>query len=355
MYNVKGADGRWRTRVKKLAPFCDDYRTMASVQSIAQEILGPHNTRQARPEPTASVAGFISNTYLPYCKANLRPSTYFGYCHLYKKLIETPLGTTRLRDFGPVEGDKLLADIASEKQRARTVLNNVKSFLSGAFRYAVRTGLIRFNPMRETVVPRTGKPMVNMHAYTLEEIEAMLKVLPEPSRTAVLVAALTGLRHSEIRGLRWEDFTGDELRVQRSVWASHVTETKTKASTASVPVIPMLRKALAAHRKQSTGEFIFSGGTGRPLVLANHVKRFIVPKLEAAKVEWQGWHPFRRGLATNLYALGVNDKTIQTILRHANVSTTMAHYVKSTSADSRAAMKKLDKAVSKLVGKTRPR
>ena len=35
--------------------------------------------------------------------------------------------------------------------------------------------------------------------------------------------------------------------------------------------------------------------------------------------EWHSWHSFRRGLATNLHALGVDRKTIQAILRHSNV------------------------------------
>jgi integrase len=47
--------------------------------------------------------------------------------------------------------------------------------------------------------------------------------------------------------------------------------------------------------------------------------------------ESHGWHAFRRGLATNLHALGVDDKTIQAILRHSNVSLTMNVYVKSVS------------------------
>ena len=38
--------------------------------------------------------------------------------------------------------------------------------------------------------------------------------------------------------------------------------------------------------------------------------------------EWHGWHAARRGLGTNLYRLGLPEKTIQAILRHANVSTT---------------------------------
>jgi integrase len=46
-------------------------------------------------------------------------------------------------------------------------------------------------------------------------------------------------------------------------------------------------------------------------------------------LQWHGWHAFRRGLATNLHTLRVDDKTIQAILRHSNISLTMNVYVKS--------------------------
>jgi len=58
-----------------------------------------------------------------------------------------------------------------------------------------------------------------------------------------------------------------------------------------------------------------------------------------------GWHGFRRGLATNLYRLGVSDKTIQAIPRHANVSTTMNLYVKAVGSDAVAAMQALDRVL----------
>jgi site-specific recombinase XerD len=57
-----------------------------------------------------------------------------------------------------------------------------------------------------------------------------------------------------------------------------------------------------------------------------------------AGLEWHGWHAFRRGLATNLNRLGIAGKTIQAILKHADLSTTMNSYVKSVSADTVAAM-----------------
>ena len=63
---------------------------------------------------------------------------------------------------------------------------------------------------------------------------------------------------------------------------------------------------------------------------------------ESKPTLWHGWHAFRRGLATNLHRLGVSDKVIQQILRHANVTTTMNIYVKTVSADAANAMKTLE-------------
>lgn len=38
-------------------------------------------------------------------------------------------------------------------------------------------------------------------------------------------------------------------------------------------------------------------------------------KRDASRPEWHGWHAFRRGLGTTLAELGVDDLTIQRILR----------------------------------------
>jgi integrase len=153
----------------------------------------------------------------------------------------------------------------------------------------------------------------------------------------------TGSRNTnEIRALRWEDFSGDEIQVRRSAYGSQVFDTKTLTSAAPVPLLPILKTALLAHRRRNPGDgFIFYGGTGKPLVLANLVRRDIKPALNAKGITWRGWHGFRRGLGSTLYGLGVSDKIIQAILRHANVQTTMEFYVKTSSGESQAAMRKL--------------
>jgi len=62
--------------------------------------------------------------------------------------------------------------------------------------------------------------------------------------------------------------------------------------------------------------------------------------------QWRGWHAFRRGVATNLNRLGVPDKIIQRVLRHSDVAVTQAAYIKPEDSDSKAAMEKLESALS---------
>jgi integrase len=223
----------------------------------------------------------------------------------------------------------------------------VKALLSSIFTYAKQKDAVRgANPVQGVKVEgRRYKP--TRHAYTLEDIQNMVTKLPEPARTVVIVAAFAGLRLSEIRGLRWEDYTGDEIRVVRSVWRTHVGSTKTEERGENpVPVIPILRTALDEHRKRYTGDgFIFAGEwRGTSLNLDNLARRVITPIIGDA---WKGWHSFRRGLGTNLYGLTVPSKVIQEILRHADVSTTERHYIVVDRNETKRAMKKFEQAVGK--------
>jgi integrase len=74
---------------------------------------------------------------------------------------------------------------------------------------------------------------------------------------------------------------------------------------------------------------MFPGPTGAPINPEALALDVIRPAFAAAGLPWYGWHGFRRGLASNLYRLGVPDKVIQQILRHANVSTTARSYIKT--------------------------
>jgi len=69
---------------------------------------------------------------------------------------------------------------------------------------------------------------------------------------------------------------------------------------------------------------------------------------EKSLPQWHGWHAFRRGLATNLHALGVGDKEIQAILRHSNVKLRQNIYIKSVDESRVSAMNTLSQTYNAL-------
>jgi|SRR6516225_670705 len=147
--------------------------------------------------------------------------------------------------------------------------------------------------------------------------------------------------------LLWENYDGEQIRISRSYWRSHVQEPKTKKSKAPVPVIAQLAERLNLHWALSANPasgLMFPTPKGRPINLDALATDVIRPTLNAQGLQWYGWHAFRRGLATNLHRLRVQDEIIQRILRHSNVSVTQACYIKTADADVVAAMRSLENA-----------
>lgn len=319
-----------------------EYRTRKSVQPFVAEILAPLNSGLLNPASTQTVCEFVEKIYLPeHVEKNLRPATLKQYRDVWRNHLKPRMGKLTLRGFRTVHGEQMLRQIAAQTGLGRSSLRHIKAFLSGAFKQAKRLGVLDgINPVQDVSIPHAPEPE-DTYAYTLAEVKAMLAMLEEPARTVVLTAALTGLRKSELRGLTWDNFDGRELSVKRSVWNSTVSEPKTRRSRSPIPIVKQLADALEAHRLRAgllaqPGLPIFQCGNGAPLNLDNLARRVIAPV-----AKWHGWHAFRRGLATNLHALGVDDKTIQAILRHSNMSLTMNVYVKSVTESQVSAMEKI--------------
>jgi integrase len=349
---------------KRLAPVNETYRTTTDVQTLADKILAPINSGAVAPESSMSVSDFIENHYLPHVGVNLRQSTLKDYKDVFRVHVKERIGKTTLRDFRTVHGQRLLQSIDSV---GHTSLLRIKSFLSGVFSYAKQEGILDgVNPMQDVKV-RGRSTKKKMPVYSIAEISDALHRLSEPARTVWIVAAFTGLRVSELRGLRWGDFNGESLNVARSVWRTHVNAPKSAESEASVPILPAVARVLEEHKARckdiSEHAYIFAGDRrGGPLNLANVARRVIKPSIEHCNrcdksraehekadhdfdlnptLTWKGWHALRRGLATNLDALGVRPRVIQSILRHSSMALTMDIYVKADNDVAREALKPL--------------
>ena len=108
------------------------------------------------------------------------------------------------------------------------------------------------NPVQGTAfVSSATRPVKAKHAYSIDEINAILRALLEPATTAFAIAAYAGLRIGEILGLRWQHYRDGELHVEQSIWRGKAKAPKTTSSLAPVPVIRQLTVILDMHQLRS--------------------------------------------------------------------------------------------------------
>jgi len=352
--------------------------TKKEARSEAKTFLAKINQPALTPETAITFTAFVESVYLPHSEQRMRPSTYSGYKVLWREIKPFCEGLWT-RDVRTRHVQAILEAMAKTDRFNVNSLKHIKSFLSGIFRLADQQGYYEgANPVRETSLPRV-RQADETHAYSLEEFLTLIDAVPEPASTLIAAAAFTGARRGELRGMFWENYQEGELLIARSIWNGITTDPKSRKSKAPTPIIPKLAAKLEAHRatigKPKTGP-IFPNGAGNAIDPDSLLRRVILPALEVCEIcskpesehrralheyernsvlpAWRGWHAFRRGLATNLNRLGVDDSVIQRILRHSNVAVTQACYIKTAGEDAKAAMQKLETALNDTYVTPRP-
>ena len=104
------------------------------------------------------------------------------------------------------------------------------------------------NPIR--LARQSAKRERTPDVLTAEEIKALLAELKGPYYVMAFLAAVTGLRVSELLALRWEDmsFANAEILLTRAVVCQHVGSLKTAASQEPVPMDAGLSERLLDWR-----------------------------------------------------------------------------------------------------------
>ena len=344
---------RWRDAYRRLAP-ADEYASAAAIEKdgLVRDLRGNLDASKLMPSATQGVTNFVERVYFPAKERVLKPSTLTGYKDFYNRNLKPEFAQLRMADVNLAAAQSILNSVAAKNPRISPgALKHLKWLGVAIFDFAAKQGSFNAdaqNPFRRVDIPPTKYEPKPARHTDLESVVKMIGALDEPAATIVATAAFTGLRKSELQGLRWGDFRDGKLFVERSAWrpTAVIESTKTRAAKASVPVISILAKYLETHRSRfPSNGFIFSGmKSGRPLDLRNVASRTIRPALKKARIDWAGWHGFRRGLSTTLYEIGTDAKTRMAILRHAKVSVTDEIYTQSVDSVSRTALAKVEKA-----------
>ena len=192
-------NGKRKEVWEPIAPVDDHYRSKRDVESLARAIFSRATLTITQPNASQRLSDFIEHKYFPAIGDKKRPSTVFGYKHIFTKHVKNRLGDVRLFDFDASTAQKLLRTIADESGLSHTSLKHIKHFLAGVITFAIQEGDLKLaaNPIQLIEIPK-GEETKDTYAYNLDEIAKMMEILPEPANTVVATAAFTGMRRSEL-------------------------------------------------------------------------------------------------------------------------------------------------------------
>jgi integrase len=186
-----------------------------------------------------------------------------------------------------------------------------------------------------------------MNGMVPAEIKALIDGLALRERTLVLLAASTGLRQSEIFGLKWGDldFERGTMSVIRSIVYGVVGPCKTESSQKPVPMHPTLADALMQWRKRCTyikpEDWVFASKRyrgRRPYWGQAILRKYIRPAAQRVGIQKRfGWHTFRHSYSTLLRSVGTEFKVMQELLRHSSFRSTLDVYTQAVTPAKHAA------------------
>jgi integrase len=226
----------------------------------------------------------------------------------------------------PQKKDEKPRDLAPKsKLHTRAVMHRL-------FEYAMRWRYLdcQRNPMGLIELKGTSRRVRVIYLLTPQQYYVILSHLAPHVRVMAVLAMNTGMRISEILGLRWKDIDFEQatLTIERSVVGKYEDETKNLASASVLPLHELLIQELRAWqaRDQSVNGWLFGNiDTGRPYHRVSLQKDHLIPAGKKAGIPNLGWHNFRHTYRARLGSSGVAPEVQQKLMRHSSIDMTMRY------------------------------
>lgn len=307
-----------------------------------------------------TLAEYLRDEWLPAtAPPRVKYDTWADRRDNLERYVLPRIGSIRLQDLNAAHLNRLYAELLrSGRQRVRagegkglspTSVRRIHAMLRKALNDAVRWGKLSRNPALRADPP----PMRNikaarrraMRTWSAQELHKFLDLTRgHPPHVLWLVAATTGLRRSEVLGLRWRDIDlrAATLTVLQTVTVSEngyapSEDQKSDRSARTVHLDRRVVEALRAHRAEqnevrlvvgaawNAHDLVFpreDGSWWNPGSLtsafARAVKATGLPRIRLQDL--------RHTHATLLLAAGVNPKVVSERLGHSSVAFTLDTY-----------------------------
>jgi integrase len=206
------------------------------------------------PSKSVTVAE-AGDLWIKACEAEeLERATIAGYKQHLRLHIQPYLGSYKLAHLTvPLvrEFKDNLRDNGRSPTRVRVVMASFGALLADALeRGLVATNVVRSMKRERTRRSKRGqkqKLKVGIDIPNSDEIKRLIAHLPDKYRPLLLTAIFTGLRASELRGLRWEDVDLPHAKLhvrQRADRYNKIDKPKSESSERTVPLTPMVANTL---------------------------------------------------------------------------------------------------------------
>ncbi len=226
---------------------------------------------------------------------------------------------------------------------ARKTVATQLQIIRQIFRRAEVNGIVQYNPASAVKPPRNLEQN-HRDAPSPEQIAAIKNGVNLPFGLFAYLVYYTGCRRGEALALTGRDIDRKNkvVHIKKSVYymgnSPHIKQPKSDAGTRDVPLLPALEKCLP---KKLGTKALFAEPDGS-LLTNDHFTR-LYDSYRAASGVTVTPHQIRHGYATALLESGVNAKTAQVLLGHAQLSTTMDIYTHVRDGQLKAAAEKMAK------------
>lgn len=352
----KRNDGRWECRFSFQDEFGQTKRTsiygatQAEVQKKLTAALAERDKGTFKKPERMTVEQWLTTWTKDYCR-NLKPNTITTYESRIEKDILPYIGKVQLRQLKNRQIQRLVNRLSDgdkatgKKPLAPKTVVCTYGVLHKAMEQAKAVGLIAENPANNVDLPKIIKP--ELKPLVDDSLVAFMKAIQgHQYELLYFVTLFTGLRQSEILGLRWGDIDWEKSVIHvRRQWQRNlrgggfrVVETPKNSKRRIVTAAPAVLKALQHQKKKQAewqlvaGEawsnddsYIFTDPLGHPLKHGDVYKAY-KKIVKSIGIPESRFHDMRHSYSINALAAGDNIKSVSDNLGHYSSAFTMDVY-----------------------------
>ncbi len=369
------SDGRWEGRIvvaydENSLPKTKSVLAKTKLECEAKleklkESLGFNSTEKCY--PSMPFGEWMDYWYRTYCKESLAETTQITYEERIYKQIIPKLGKTPLNQIAIGMLEKFYAHLKADGGLIRrevygnglsnAVVRSIHAHCRAALERAKKEKLIFKNPAEKCKFPPKKSPEVQI--LRADEMRRLLIQAYEDGFYEMFVLDLaTGIRRGELLALRWSDVDLNKNMVSITKQVKYIKGElkiilpKTQASNRTISIPPQTSAVLKEHKKRVDSIWLFPSPVKQVDVPRDPaaVRKSFSKILERAQCKCVPFHALRHTFASNAFHYGMDVKMLSTAIGHDSVETTMNTYAHATEDMKRAAAKKIDDAIGKVLG-----